>query len=83
MYFQDGRSALMLASRKGHMEVVKCLIEANSAVDLQESVSCNSVLTKKKKKKKKLIRIMMSANVFNKLHFILFYFQTSYCKDKL
>ena len=53
MYFQDGRSALMLASRKGHMEVVKCLIEANSAVDLQESVSCNSVLTKKKKKKKK------------------------------
>ena len=81
MCLQDGRSALMLASRKGHMEVVKCLIEANSAVDLQESVSCNSVLTKKKKKK--LIRIMMSANVFHKLHFISFYFQTFYCKDKI
>ena len=80
-YLQNGYSALMLASGSGHMQVVKCLIEANSAVDLQESVSCNSVLTKKKKKK--LIRIMMSANVFHKLHFISFYFQTFYCNDKI
>ena len=44
MYLQDGRSALMLASWKGHTEIVKCLIEANSAVDLQSNVSCESIL---------------------------------------
>ena len=33
----------MLASRNGHTEVVKCLIEANSAVDLQSKVSCESI----------------------------------------
>ena len=44
MYFQDGRSALMLASENGHTEVVKCLIEANSSVNLQSKVSCKSIL---------------------------------------
>ena len=44
MYLQDGESALMLASENGHTEVVKCLIEANSAVDLQSKVSCESIL---------------------------------------
>ena len=44
MYFQDGRNALMLASENGRTEVVKCLIEANSAMDLQSKVSCNSIL---------------------------------------
>ena len=44
MYLQNGRSALMLASENGHTEVVKCLIEANSAVDLQSKVSCESIL---------------------------------------
>ena len=44
MYLQNGCSALMLASQNGHTEVVKCLIEANSAVDLQSNVSCESVL---------------------------------------
>ena len=33
----------MLASWKGHTAVVKCLIEANSAVDLQSKVSCESI----------------------------------------
>ena len=44
MCLQDGWSALMLASWEGHTEVVKCLIEANSAVDLQSKVSCESIL---------------------------------------
>ena len=43
MYLQDGVSALMLASQNGHTEVVKCLIEANSAVDHQSKVSCESI----------------------------------------
>ena len=46
MYLQGGWSALMLASQNGHTEVVKCLIEANSAVDLQADVSCNSIVIK-------------------------------------
>ena len=41
MYFQDGRNALMLASQNGRTEVVKCLIEANSAMDLQLGHSSN------------------------------------------
>ena len=44
MYLQNGWSALMLASDNGHTEVVKCLIEANSSVNLQANVSCNSYL---------------------------------------
>ena len=44
MYLQDGESALMLASKNCRTEVVKCLIEANSTVDLQSKVSCNSIL---------------------------------------
>ena len=44
MYLQDGWSALMLASQNGRTEAVKCLIEANSAVDLQSNVSCESIL---------------------------------------
>ena len=44
MYLQDGVNALMVASQNGHTEVVKCLIEANSAVDLQSNVSCESNL---------------------------------------
>ena len=44
MYLQVGWSALMLASVNGHTEVVKCLIEANSSVDLQLEVICDSIL---------------------------------------
>ena len=36
--FQDGWSALMLASRYGHTEIVKYLIEAKALLDLQEEV---------------------------------------------
>ena len=38
--FQDGWSALMLASENGHTENVKCLIEAKASLDLQEQVYC-------------------------------------------
>ena len=38
--FQDGWSALMLASRNGHKEIVKYLIEANASLDLQKKVYC-------------------------------------------
>ena len=44
MSLQDGWSALMLASWKGHTDAVKCLIEANSAVNLQSKVSCELIL---------------------------------------
>ena len=77
MYLQDGWSALMRSSENGHTEVVKCFIEANSAVDLQADVSCNSIVIKN------LVRIMLSANVFNILHFSSEYIQTFSCKDKL
>ena len=40
MCLQDGWSALMVASENGHTEVVKCLIEANLAVDLQSKKFC-------------------------------------------
>ena len=66
----------MLASQDGHTEVVKCLIEANSSVNLQANVSCNSIVIES------LVRIMISANVFHIMHFIYFYFQTFSCKDK-
>ena len=77
MYLQDEWSALMLASENGHTDVVKCLIEANSSVNLQTNVSCNSIVINN------LIRIMISTNVFYVLHFISFYFQTFSCKDRL
>ena len=35
----DGKSALMLASEKGHTEIVKHLVEAKASVDLQSHVS--------------------------------------------
>ena len=35
---QDGWTALMHASRNGHTETVKCLIEANVALDIQDKV---------------------------------------------
>ena len=38
--FQDGWSALMLASHDGHTEIVKYLIEAKASLDLQEEVYC-------------------------------------------
>ena len=38
--FQDGCSALMLASRDDHTEIVKYLIEANASPDLQKEVYC-------------------------------------------
>ena len=38
--FQDGSSALMLASRDGHTEIVKYIIEAKALLDLQEKVYC-------------------------------------------
>ena len=34
----------MLASQKGHTEVVKCLIEAKTSPDLQQKVNCVSML---------------------------------------
>ena len=36
--FQDGWSALVLASRYGHAEIVKYLIEAKALLDLQKQV---------------------------------------------
>ena len=36
--FQDGWSALMLASRNGHTEIAKYLIEAKASVNLQKQV---------------------------------------------
>ena len=38
--FQDGWSALMLASLFGHTEIVKYLIEAKASLDLQKQVYC-------------------------------------------
>ena len=35
----DGKSALMLASEKGHTEIVKHLVEAKASLDLQSLVS--------------------------------------------
>ena len=34
----------MLASQKGHAEVVKCLIEAKASADLKKEVNCVSIL---------------------------------------
>ena len=36
---QRGKSALMLASEKGHTEIVKHLVEAKASLDLQSRVS--------------------------------------------
>ena len=36
---KDGYSALMLASWKGHTEIVKHLVEAKASLDLQSPVS--------------------------------------------
>ena len=36
---QYGESALMLASRKGHTEIVKHLVDAKASLDLQSRVS--------------------------------------------
>ena len=36
---QDGESALMLASQKGHTEIVKHLVEAKASLHLQSEVS--------------------------------------------
>ena len=36
--FQDGESALMLASHYGYTEIAKYLIEANASVNLQKQV---------------------------------------------
>ena len=38
--FQEGDSALMLASHYGHTEIVKYLIEAKASLDLQKQVYC-------------------------------------------
>ena len=38
-YEYDCKSALMLASEKGHTEIVKHLVEAKSLLDLQSRVS--------------------------------------------
>ena len=38
--FQDGSSALMLASGIGHTEIVKYLIDAKASLDLQQKVYC-------------------------------------------
>ena len=38
--FQDGLSALMLASRNGHTDIVKHLIGAEASLDLQGKVYC-------------------------------------------
>ena len=36
--FQDGSSALMLASEDGHSKIVKYLIEAKASLDVQKQV---------------------------------------------
>ena len=36
--FQDGWSALILASRYGHTKIAKYLIEAKASLDLQQKV---------------------------------------------
>ena len=38
--FQDGSSALILASEDGHSKIVKYLIEAKASLDLQKQVYC-------------------------------------------
>ena len=38
LLLQDGWTALMLASQKGHTETVKCLIDTNASVDIREEV---------------------------------------------
>ena len=38
LLFQDGSSALMLASTNGHTDIVKYLIEARASLDLQQEV---------------------------------------------
>ena len=40
--FQSGRSALILASRNGHTQIAKYLIEAKASLDLQRQVYCVS-----------------------------------------
>ena len=40
LLFQDGASALILASQNGHSEIVKYLIEAKASLDLQRQVCC-------------------------------------------
>ena len=65
MYLLDGWSALMRASQNGHTEVVKCLIEANSAVNFQAKVSCESILIQN------LVTIMMTAMLFTYCIFCL------------
>ena len=42
LLFQDGASALILASQNGHSEIVKDLIEAKASLDLQLQVCCVS-----------------------------------------
>ena len=39
---QDGRSALMLASRSGHLEIVKYLAKAKASIHLQAQVGLPS-----------------------------------------
>ena len=40
LMFQYGASALMVASEKGHSEIVKYLIKAKASLDLQLQVCC-------------------------------------------
>ena len=36
---QDGRTALMIASERGHMECVKMLLERGAKVNMEDKVS--------------------------------------------
>ena len=39
LLLQDGETALMIASQKGHTETVKCLIDGKASVDMQQKAS--------------------------------------------
>ena len=41
---QDGMSALMFASEKGHAEIVKYLLKAKASLNLQTKVSWQQIL---------------------------------------
>ena len=81
MHSQYGRSALMLASENGQTKVVKCLTEANLAMNLQSNVNCDSIVIKI------FITNMITAKVFPYIFLYIFlyfiYIQNFYCKDKL
>ena len=47
LLLQEGESALFLASRRGHEEVVGLLIEANALINIQDNVRWTNTLSPK------------------------------------